>query len=220
MGFLSAMLWPDCIPFTVALGVMLAIAVMEGAGAIIGWSASAALGNLIDVDVPDADITGDTPGGALSRTLGWLRIGRVPVLIGLIVTLTTFGIAGIAVQGVAATVFGEPLNAWIAAPAVALFILPAVRSINGWLGAIMPRDESEAVSRSSFMGRTGVVTLGPVTHTQAGQCRIRDEHGQSHYVMIEADVDGDSFAKGTSVLLVRETGSRWRVIAGEHRTGR
>ena len=213
MELFEALLWPECRPFSVALGLMVAIALLEGIGAFIGWSASAMLSSLFDADVPDADIAGETPGGVLSRTLGWLRIGRVPVLIGLVIALTVFGLAGLIAQTFLHAITGIVLSPWIAAPIVAVVTLPIVRALNGGVGKLMPGDETQAVSRGSFTGRTGIVTLGPATRTRAGQCRIHDRYGQAHYVMIEPDLEDERFETGDRVLLVREAGSRWRVIA-------
>ncbi len=216
MEIFEALLWPECRPFTVAIGLMVAIAMMEGAGAIIGWSASAMLSSLFDADVPDADIAGETPGGVLSRTLGWLRIGRVPVLIGLIIALTAFGLTGLIAQTFLHAATGILLSPWIAAPIIAVITLPIVRAINSGLGNLMPSDETQVVSRKSFMGRTGTVTLGPAIRGRAGQCRIYDQFGQAHYVMIQPDIDQQSFDTGDRVLLIREAGSHWRVIRSEN----
>ena len=111
------------------------------------------------------------------------------------------------------SVFGVPLPGPIAAPAVAIAILPMLRVLNGALARAMPHDETEAVSRASFAGRSAIVTLGPVSAERPGQARLRDRYGQAHHVMIVPDVDTDEFAPGEHVLLVRQSGARWRVIA-------
>ena len=213
MTLIEALVAPQCAPFTIALGVMVAIAIIEGVGAVVGLSVNAALSELFDIDAPDADVDGEA-GGALSKTLGWLRIGRVPVLIALIVALTLFGLAGLAAQALAASVIGTPVSAWIAAPAIALAVLPVVRAANGAMGRMMPGEETEVVTRASLAGHTGVVTIGPVSAEVAGQCRVRDRHGQLHHPMIVADEPGE-IATGEKVLLVEEEENRWKVIAAQ-----
>ena len=213
MTLVEALIAPQCAPFTIALGVMVAIAIIEGVGAIVGLSINAALSELFDIDAPDGGVDGET-GGALSRTLGWLRIGRVPVLIALIAALTLFGLAGLAAQALVAGIIGTPVSAWIAAPAIALAVLPAVRAANAAMGRLMPSDETEVVTRAGLAGHTGVVTIGPVSAETAGQCRVRDRHGQLHHPMIVADEPGE-IATGAKVLLVEEEGNRWKVIAAQ-----
>ena len=216
MNLWDALWWPQSLPFSIALATMMGIALLEGAGALIGASVSTIISGFgdTDTDVADTDISGETPSGALSRTLGWLRIGKVPVLIGLIIMLTMFGLGGITIQATIANIFGTPVNPWIMAPAVAIAILPVVRWTNGALSKLMPTDDTQVVSSQTFIGRTGVVTLGPTRRGRGGQCRIRDEYGHTHYVMIEPDTDDEEFNVGDKVLLVREMGNQWRVIAG------
>ena len=80
MDLVSAMFWPECRPFSIALAIMIGIALLEGAGALIGASVSGMLSGLLDsdADIPNSDIAGDNPGGVLSKALGWLRVGKLP----------------------------------------------------------------------------------------------------------------------------------------------
>ena len=57
-----------------------------------------------------------------------------------------------------------------------------------------------------------VITLGAAQTGSPAEGRLTDEHGQSHYVMVEPDVEGERFEQGTHVLLVRMDGARFRVI--------
>ena len=65
----------------------------------------------IDLDVDfDADISPST----FSRLLGWLRIGRVPVLMLLVVFLTAFGLIGLVLQSFAHGLLGNYMPAIVA----------------------------------------------------------------------------------------------------------
>ncbi|MCG8592556.1 MAG: YqiJ family protein, partial [Proteobacteria bacterium] len=87
LEFLAA---PQNLPFTVALCVMLGIAILEGVGTLLGAGLSSLLDSLvgeIDFDVDaDADVDADVHGpghvggGLFTGLLGWLRFGRVPVM--------------------------------------------------------------------------------------------------------------------------------------------
>lgn len=205
---LDAFLWPQSLPFSVALAVLAGIAAIELVSVVIGASIGALLENFFDLDGLDGDM------GAFSRALSWLRIGKVPFLIGLIVALTLYGLAGLLAQVMVAAIVGTPLPAWIMGPAVLLAVAPTVRWVNGGLGRIMPKDETQVVSSDSFKGRSAVVVLGSVTHTNPGQVRLKDQYGQNHYLMAQADLEDDRFETGTKVLLVEaSSGGRWTVIA-------
>ena len=81
---------------------------------------------------------------------------------------------------------------------------------------IMPKDESSAVSEDSLVGRAGVVIVGTARLGEPAQVRLRDTHGQTHYVMAEPDSQDETFPSGTAVLLVMRIGARYRAIRNPH----
>ncbi|RED53959.1 YqiJ family protein [Aestuariispira insulae] len=217
---------PENMPFTISLGVMLAIAVLEGTMTLLG----AGLSDVIDSLIPDLDggpdieldLDADAAEGldgvgpsALSQFLGWLCFGRVPALIWLVGFLTVFGLTGLMMQRLLAGFGLGLLPAWIAwAPALAIS-LPPTRLMGLGLSKLVPNDESSAVSSVSFIGRTATVTLGVARSGKPAQARLTDQHGQTHYVMLEPDMDGDAFPAGTDVILVRKAGGLFRAIKND-----
>ncbi len=177
---------PANLPFSVALLVMLMIGAVEA----LGLGASA-----VHLDV-GADVDG---GGDL---LGWLGVGQVPLLILLVVFLALFGLAGLAIQQ-----FAGPLPLLIATPAAAAAALPLTGLGARGLARIMPRDETTAISLDSLVGKKGTITVGTARRGSPAQARVRDVHGQSHYVMIEPNGDADAVAEGGTVLLIRREGN-------------
>mgnify|MGYP003646447922 CR=1 FL=1 len=203
---ITFMLEPANLPFAVALAIMVFIAVIEGVGALLGFALSGLLDNLmpdldIDVDAPDV---GDH--GAFGEFLTWLRLREVPVIIVLIAFLTSFAITGFVMQQLLQAMFGFMLPAMIAAGITVFLCLPGVRAFAGVLGKIMPKDETEAVGVDSFIGRTVVLTLGTASAGEPAQGKLKDEHGQSHYLMVEPDLAADIFTQGSSLLIVRRKG--------------
>lgn len=133
----------------------------------------------------------------------------MPAPILLIILLTSFGLAGLAVQGAAATLVGGALPAWLAAlPAAAAGVL-SMRYLGRAFAFVLPNEETEAVSRESFIGRPALITFGEVSTGTPAQARLHDEFGQAHYMMVEPD---DRFAQGEEVILVRAEGIRFHVI--------
>ena len=225
---MSSLLLPENVLFTTAIVVMLGIAVLEGVATLLGMGMSSFIDNMlpdtpdVDVDVDmdfdlDADADIDAPeighASALSSLLGWLCIGKVPALILLVVLLTVFGLGGLIVQAVIAGVIGGPLTAWIVAPVVFIASLPVVRVFGLGFAKLMPKEETTAVTRDSFIGRVATITLGTAKKGMPAQAKLTDQHGQTHYVMVEPDVDGDAFDAGDQVLLVSGESAVFRVIA-------
>lgn len=194
-------------PFGVGLALIVGIALLEGLGMLLTLSPS----NMLDHWVPEID--GDT---GLDRLLGWLHLGRVPSLVLMLLFLAGFTLFGYALQMVARGLFGSFLPGWIAA----LLAVPAgmvtVRGLGALIAHIIPRDETSAVSEQSLVGRVAVISGGTARRGLAAQARVRDAHGRTHYVMVEPDLDDQTFGEGTPVLVVRKAGPFYRCIANPH----
>lgn len=188
----------DNVPFVAALALMLLIGVVEA----VGLGGGMAVGDGIDADV-------EVGGPSL---LSWLNMGRLPLLMLIVVFLFSFGMVGLVGQRIFAAVFSQPGPWFLAAPLAFAAALPVTRVFGRGVSRILPRDETTAVSRESLVGRMAVIVTGEARPGGAAQARVRDEHGQSHYVMIEPDDAGDVFAEGSSVLIVRQGGARYFAI--------
>ena len=232
---------PANLAFSLSLAVMFGIAAVEGATTLLGAALSSVVESALphldldldldidldaaagaDVDGPTGSIAhvGDAHGsghavsghGPLVSVLGWLRVGQLPVLILLIVFLTTFGLAGLGVQSLAHGLLGSFLPASVAwLPALGLSA-PIFRLASGVTARFMPKDETSAVSHDTFVGCVGVVTIGTARAGHPAEVRVRDTFGKSHYVMVEPEEIGEEIHAGEPVLLVRRAGSRFHGI--------
>ena len=202
------------LPFTVAITVMLIIALLEGITTVLGAGLSSVFETLlpdIDLDV-DLEASGPQTSTPMIRLLGWMRIGKVPFLMVLVLFLTVFGLTGLAIQSFVNTVTLTLLPAWIASLPALLLSLPMVRFLGGILHKIMPKDETEAVSDSSFVGKVATITLGTASTGSPAQAKLRDQHGLTHYVMVEPDDENEQFHQTEQVLIVKKSGSVFSAI--------
>ena len=198
---------PETVPFGVALGLMIALAVVEGVGLFTAMSPSQWLENLVpDIDAPDG----------VDGALGWLHLGKVPLLVLLILFLVGFALCGYAVQLIARGVLDAYLPAWLAAVPALLMGLATVRGLGALLAYIIPRDETSAVNEEALVGRAGVVTQGTARRGHAAEVKVRDHLGRSYYLRVEPDVEGDEFPEGTAVLVVKKIGAAYRGIHNPH----
>jgi hypothetical protein len=217
------------LPFTFSLGLMALLAIIEGLGMLLGTSPS----ELVDSSLPDIgaaprlelpevgapEIAGPEMGAPEASAhfgpvelLAWLQLGKVPFLIWLCTWLSVFGLFGLLIQTVYRGLAGGYLPPLLAAVAAVVGSLPVVRVATGLLARILPRDETTAVPSDSFVGRVATVTLGTARSGEPAQAKLKDQHGQAHYVMVEPDTDWESFVTGTSVLLVQRKGAVFTAI--------
>ena len=128
------------------------------------------------------------PDGVAGAALGWLHFGKVPILVILVIFLTTFALAGFVAQFAAqARDRALPALAGGGGARVRRRGGRASASLGGALGRIIPRDETTAVSDASLVGRIGSVVIGTARAGRPAQARVRDQHGTSHYVMVEPE---------------------------------
>jgi hypothetical protein len=193
---------PENVVFSVALLVMLVVAALEAVGMVLG----AGLSHAADALLPDIDHDAH-PG--VDGVLGWLHLGKVPMLILLIILLTAFGVVGLALQVVTRAMFGFYWPGAVAAVPALAAALPAVRLLGALYLKVAPRDETTAVSEDALIGRVAVITLGEARTGAPAEGRLRDQHGQTHYVMVEPDLEAETFPAGTEVLLVKRAGARF-----------
>jgi len=133
----------------------------------------------------------------------------------IVIFLFAFGVTGLVLQQLIAGVFRHPAPIWIAGPLAAAVALPFTRVLSGLLARILPGDETTAVSRETLVGRVAVVVTGAARVGSPAQARVRDAHGQTHYVMVEPDDEGEVFEQGASVIIVRNAGARFLAIRNE-----
>lgn len=183
---------PAAIPFTVALGSMVALALFQ----------ALALGGF---DLPEA-------GDGDATALDWLNSGRVPLMILIILALANFGIAGLVLQATATVLRGAPLPLWLAIPVALAGAVPATRALGRIVGRIVPRTETTAIPRDALVGLRATVTTGVARPGLPARARVRDPLGGVHQVLVEPEDDGDPLPEGGEVLLLRRIGETFRAM--------
>jgi hypothetical protein len=76
----------------------------------------------------------------------------------------------------------------------------------------MPRDETTAIDLVALIGREAEIVIGRAAKGSPARARVVDHFGQTHYVMVEPDNDGQTFGEGERILLVRQEGENFRAI--------
>jgi Na+/phosphate symporter len=201
-------------PFAAALALMLLIGLFEGIGIVLGVG----IGSVLDALIPDFNATPEIEvaevgsNNALSRLLGWLKVGQVPILMLLIVFLVGFSGTGYFLNSAAAQIFSSPLPGIISVPIAFAAALPITRVGASALQVILPRDETSSVSLDSLIGRQAYITLGTATRTASAEARVQDAHGMTHYVMVQAEQNHGPFSTGEPLLLVRRIDNNFIAI--------
>ncbi|MBV8409026.1 MAG: YqiJ family protein [Alphaproteobacteria bacterium] len=194
-------------PFLVAICLMAAIGVIEGLSLLIGVGLSHYLDSVL---APDVDHGPDFSGGDF---LGWLHVGRAPILVLVVIFLAGFAIAGLIIQWMATGLVGQPLPAFLASLLALACAVPTVHVLGGRLARLVPKDETFVVSEESFVGRVARLTAASAGAGSPGEAKLTDEHGRTHYLLVEPDGSDIQFKQGDALLVVsRKSGSVFRAI--------
>ena len=200
---------PYNLPFAIALGLMVVLALVQ----LIG------IGDVdadVDLDAGDADAALST--GMVGGLVSLLGLGRVPLMIWLSTFLFVFAALGIGIQTLVADLTGAPLDSLVAAILAGGAALPVTALIARPLGALLPSDETSAVSIASLVGRRATITDGVARSGSPARARVRDIHGQAHNVMVEPHEQASELHAGDEVLLVRrDNGTFFATAIAERR---
>jgi len=210
---MSELLQPGNAPFLAAIGVMVAIGLLEALAILLGMGLVSHADHFLATHFP-LDPAGSADAGVVGQFLGWLHLGRVPLLMLAVLFLLGFAVGGLLLQALIASLAGRMLPAAAAAAIAMLGALPFVRLAGGVLARYAPRDESSAISELDFVGRMAKINLGEASAGKPAGARLVDAHGQSHYILVEPDDPDQRLTHGQEVLVVaRVSSSLYRAIA-------
>ncbi len=208
---MDALLHPAYQPFTIAGLVMAGLVLIETLSLVAGLSLSQVIDQGFDLDTHNGHHADLGENGLLGGVMGWVNAGRVPVLILLIAWLAAFAAAGFVIQTLAMSLWAA-LPTLAAGPAAFLLAAPATRFTTRLVSRIIPREETYAVSDDDLVGRIAEVTLGPLDQGPAGRVKVRDPHGNWHFLMAKATEGQAPVPVGAQVLLVDRRGPTFLVI--------
>ena len=229
--------------FAIAMGLMLGIAFIELISSLGGFAVSHFLDSLMQMDGLHAaegisaidGVHVDTMDGVhldsshpldglhtkealvhvpiLTRFIGWIRFGKVPLLIVIITFLTLFSSIGFIEQMIFFSLTKHYLIPCIAIVIPLLLTIPLVRSVSMVLGKFCIKDETSIVNSSSFIGKVATIVIGTALVGKPTQAKLKDEFDQTHYIMVEPNDVNDSFTEGSQVKLLSQNQSGGLFVA-------
>lgn len=187
-------------PFAAALAGLLILGFIELLGLLL---VGAGLSDLADLAV-DVHALPDT------SVINWLLVKELPLAVILMLAFGGFGITGMTLQVAMTEVQGTPAPFYLAGP---LALLGAVFFVNrlGSLIAPLFKTTTTAVSEASLVGRIGTLLSPRAAKGYAGEIKVLDEHGNSHFLMAEPQQAGEEFKAGDEVQVMDQVGSLFLV---------
>ncbi|MDD2774444.1 MAG: YqiJ family protein [Gallionella sp.] len=201
MEFLVA---PASLPFTAAIVLVLIMGLVEGVAVYLGFGFS----EWLNVFTPEGI------DGAADAWLGWLHVGKAPLLVLLVILLTAFSIIGLTLNAVVHDLIGIYPTPFLSVPIAFVGALPVVRILGAAIAHLIPKDETSAVLLDTLVGHVAVVMNGTARVNYPAEAKVKNGQGQTFYVHVEPENEGKPLNTGDSVLLVKQiSGTRFLAIA-------
>ena len=198
-------------PFAFAFAFVIGLGMFEILAMLLGLSLLSTIDDILPTDI-------DTDGGAAGITgiLGWLCLGRLPLLIWLVLTLTTFSIIGFAGNYTSLSVLHHYQPTWVMTLVSAVLTIISIHFTGHWLANLLPKNETSAVNRDDLAGSVGSITVGTATYDNPAEAVIKDAFLQKHYVRVIPDSPKETFTQGTSIILLRRQDNIWLAARFQH----
>ena len=199
--------------FSVALCIMLLIGLLEVILLIIGGGSQGFLEQFLpeSLEQGQVEVSLDKPQSLTVHAFDWLGIGRLPLLIWLVIFFTTFALCGYIVQGILYTSLGHFITPWLIAPISLMFTAPILHWSSRALVKLIPRDETIAIYSEELIGRSAFIILGDAKINSPAQAKVQDQHGKTHYILVEPEAD-TTYRQGQEVVLTQKTKNGFQAV--------
>ena len=189
--------------FSCALGIVIALFILEMVGMFFGISL---LGLVDDQAALDADA--DTSSG-FTEFGSWLALDRVPLLVWLVLLLTTFGTAGLTFNFLSLTLLDTYFARWLITLLAVVAGLFFTARFGTFISRLLPKQESSATTADELVGTVGHITVGVARQNSPAEGKFIDAHGQPHYLLVEPLEPDEQFSQGEKILLIQKRDYRW-----------
>ena len=135
-----------------------------------------------------------------SQFMNWLLVKDLPLAASMALVLAGFGITGLVAQALCIRIGGAPQSLWMVGALAAAGGLAFARGLGKLVGRLR-LVHSSALEPSEYIGRTAKVLSPEARAGFAAQASFVDQHGQTHYVMVEPRERTECFAQGDTVVL-------------------
>lgn len=191
-------------PFVWALVVQVFLSTLVVAGSLLG---------AIEMPEADADLDVDWGEGSfLESALEFLGVAAMPLSVFILLGSSTFFVTGYVIQLLAHNSSGSFLPGWIAILPAVIATAFACRGVGKVFAKTKFKLHTTAIPSSSLVFRMATISQGTARSGLAAEAKLVDEHGQTHYVLVEPKDNDDFFEQGTEVVLVEHHGPKFLAV--------
>ncbi len=192
--------------FVVALVILAVLSVIIVTATLLG---------ALHLPEADAELEVDWDSdGILNGLLEFFGISAMPLSIFVLVATCSFFVTGYVLQMLAIGARGAFLPGWIAIGPALIVTLANCRVVGKGFAKTKFKLHTTAVASSSFLFRLVTIQSGVARAGLSAEAKLVDDHGQTHYVLVEPKDPEVSFPQGSEVVLVEQVGSKFLAVSG------
>lgn len=200
-------------PFAIALGTVLILGLLEGLGLLVGMSIMSLFDQFSPFEMEvDVELEAEVSSGGLTSLIGWLYLNKLPMLVWLVLFLSSFAIAGYTFNYLNLNVLSLTLPSFVASLTAFVAAIFLTRAFGAPLARLMPKNETSAVSTNSFAGLVAKITIGKATKDSPAEAVLTDQYNQKHYVLVAPETSDEIFEQSQQVVLVEKQEKCWIAV--------
>lgn len=212
---------PQNTAFVIALVILAALSILAVIASLLGLGHGHGHDFDHDVNVDhgldfDHDLHVDwSEGHFTSNLFEFLGITAMPASIFVVISSCSFFVTGFVIQWVTKASTGAFLPGWIAILPAVIVTIAFSRGIGKLFARAQLKLHTTAIHSNSFQGRIATITQGTAKYGLPAQAKFVDQHGQTHYVLVEPKDPTEVFTEGAPVALLERIGPKFLVISGK-----
>ena len=155
-----------------------------------------------DIDV-DADADAGVDFSAFERALGFINVGKVPLVIIIATFLLFWGVSGFMLNGIIQNIFGNFPSAFIMASCGVALVVGVIgtKFLSGVIARLFPTVESYSSNNESLLGQMGQVVSREIT-TEFGRAKVEDPYGNALTIFCKIQTGKEVPKRGDEIVLI------------------
>src|SRR5690606_31770581 len=201
---------PANIVFSISLSLMLMFAALELILLFLGGGSQSIFDQVFPEDLTYLELRSQQDNSLIGKVLTWLHVDQLPLFIGLIIFLITYGLLGLITQGLIEQFTGNLLSGWLISPACLFLCMPFVRFNARITEKLLPKLKSSTLRSDELIGSKATI-LGEARLNTPAPAEVQDQFGHKHYILV-APAYNETLQQGQAVVLTQKTRKGFQAI--------
>ncbi len=192
--------------YSFTLGIVVVVCLVEISGLFFGVSL---LGVYDDITTIELGFEEEPEQDIISILGRWLCLDKLPLVIWLVILLSTFSMIGYTVNYFFHLSTGEFAASEISFTIAFVASLVLTSRAGAIISKRLPKPKKNRIQIEHFVGSVAEITFGVARSGVPAEAKMTDGAKKEHYILVEPIEKHDNFAQGEKVLLIQKHKDSW-----------